>query len=504
MDKKDSTSKEIIDINMGMGYPVKWSKYQVFRDYIQNFYDAVGYEKFHRCFQYEYEEKTLIMYAHEIPFHLDWLQVMGASTKRTGETLNVGQFGEGFKVASLCAYRDHHYAITMESMRWRINVAEKKRRIDGRDVNMLCYEKGMRQDDGKTILTLTGVSESDMEIFVGELESFYFPENSRFGELLEKGKEYAVYKLSDKCKNNMGFVYASLVNRGRIRFPLIFCNHLYKEDYDRDREALSEYHIRKCILEIVAKLNASTCLLVMEEMRALWYRPADKKMDWTDIIKSLIKKIQQDNEVRTLFIEKYQNVLLVDNAIHSGYSAAYRSIAHGWVQSTDKYRKCRYVCDLFTTLGINTLEEVCRQNNGFVVCRKPNAEEERYIQVLEKAAVDVFGDLLQYDSLPEVSIITNKQVAVHGLARGKKRVGARNRYGLKVVSDIREINIREEEVVKEGFGLALAVYLHELLHQYGGDSSLQFHMALLIMNRRISESYSCIEKYMKEWKALGA
>lgn len=36
----------IISLNIVMTYPVHWGKYNLFRDFIQNFYDSVGYENF--------------------------------------------------------------------------------------------------------------------------------------------------------------------------------------------------------------------------------------------------------------------------------------------------------------------------------------------------------------------------------------------------------------------------------------------------------------------------
>lgn len=45
----------------------------------------------------------------------------------------------------------------------------------------------------------------------------------------------------------------------------------------------------------------------------------------------------------------------------------------------------------------------------------------------------------------------------------------------------------------------VAVYIHELLHQFGGDSSGQFRAAILAMDYRILEKAEKIEDYEREW-----
>ena len=56
-------------------------------------------------------------------------------------------------------------------------------------------------------------------------------------------------------------------------------------------------------------------------------------------------------------------------------------------------------------------------------------------------------------------------------------------------------------VLKESvFGDALAVYLHELLHQYGGDCSRQFNRALMIMNIKMLEIGDGLEMYEQSWR----
>ena len=43
--------------------------------------------------------------------------------------------------------------------------------------------------------------------------------------------------------------------------------------------------------------------------------------------------------------------------------------------------------------------------------------------------------------------------------------------------------------------------LNELLHQYGGDTTLSFHRALSIMNQKIIEKIDRFSDYQEKWKS---
>mgnify|MGYP003461869305 FL=1 len=60
--------RKVIPVNIVMSYPVKWGKYQVIRDFVQNFYDSVGYNDWHQKFSYTYENEKLLMWVDGITF----------------------------------------------------------------------------------------------------------------------------------------------------------------------------------------------------------------------------------------------------------------------------------------------------------------------------------------------------------------------------------------------------------------------------------------------------
>jgi len=106
-----------IPLNIMLSYPVKWTKQQVLRDIVQNFYDDLGAKKFYSLFKTTYKpiEKEITLSIASKGFSYEWLLHMGASSKQGNPGKYAGLFGEGFKMAALCALRDYNWKIKMRS-----------------------------------------------------------------------------------------------------------------------------------------------------------------------------------------------------------------------------------------------------------------------------------------------------------------------------------------------------------------------------------------------------
>ena len=96
-----------VSVNIVMTYPVHWTKYQVLRDFVQNFYDSVGHIDWRQRFCYEYNNSVIYMWIKNVSFNYEWLMHIGASTKTGHSKEYAGFFGEGFKIASLCGISVH-------------------------------------------------------------------------------------------------------------------------------------------------------------------------------------------------------------------------------------------------------------------------------------------------------------------------------------------------------------------------------------------------------------
>ena len=196
--KSQGNSIMIIPLNIVTSYPVNWTRYQVLRDFVQNFYDSVGFRDFNKRFQYQYhaEDHALHISVEHVVFNYEWLLHIGASTKQVDQN-NAGYFGEGFKMAALCAQRDYSWQIYMRSGDWEFNVTTTDHQIDDTTLKMLAYDVRTAEKRDESCLIIKGLSDTDYHLFENVILSFYYPENPLFGELLWEDYSGAIYTRSD-------------------------------------------------------------------------------------------------------------------------------------------------------------------------------------------------------------------------------------------------------------------------------------------------------------------
>jgi hypothetical protein len=176
-----------IPLNLVFTYPVRWSRFKVLRDLVQNFYDAIGRRAWSRRFNWARDGDALVLEARGVGFSYEWLLHIGASTKTSAARGKyAGFFGEGFKIAALCAHRDHGWHISMESRDWELFVDSARILIDGEALRSLCYRVRRRPATDVTRLRLSPFSLVDESLLETVLLSFYHAENPLFGECIWK------------------------------------------------------------------------------------------------------------------------------------------------------------------------------------------------------------------------------------------------------------------------------------------------------------------------------
>jgi hypothetical protein len=199
-------------------------------------------------------------------------------------------------------------------------------------------------------------------------------------------------------------------------------------------------------------------------------------------------------------MENYGDKLVAKAASYN--NAHSKKIAMEWFKNSPDFTHRKFVSNNFTKLGIKSVIQLCQENNGFEVYREPNDNEKEYIKILSYAAIELFGDVLVYETLPQCGIIINKEAPVHAQAKikGKNYRNINKSSPFKVKNNVTKIYIQQNELDGTNFGHAFATYMHELLHQFGGDNSFQFHCALSLMNLRVLENYELIKNYEEKWR----
>lgn len=486
-------------LNILMRYPIEWTVYMVMNNFVQNFYDAVGPENFATDFKMDYSSDTLTLEAAS-GFNKEWLYYLGASTKRDDGKYHAGHFGEGFKMAALVAYRDMKLGITMESQDWRLVVTEADHLINGVSEKVLAYNLFSRPYSNTSRLTLTGVNDEQYEKARDTINSFYYEENPRFGDLIVKNDEIAVFKSRNK---HTGGVFVNLEFRRSLPFPLYFCVHRMDIDKDdRDRILLSDYTMQRAVDRVLDQLNSSEAAMeILEAFSPVWLTLTDAKhrCRWNSQIRKLIYLINDDKKVLNRFYEKYKDTLIAEIDPWHPSNKNQRKTAFSWYQQSP-FRSMRRVSHYFTDLGIKDLYTLCEENGGLERTAPPDEQQSKRIKLLEEVAQKFFSRIYCYDKLPTCNVLVNKSTSALGEAYTHKTDrNIRNSLGVKVASDISEIYLAKETLDNSSFYSTLPIYIHELLHQFGGDSSTAFHSMLFEMNRIILENRRELSEYAKQW-----
>lgn len=506
--------QKILPLNIVMTYPVRWGRYKIFRDYIQNFFDAVGPHDWKKRFKYNLEDGKLSMWVEGVVFSYEWLLHIGASTKTNSNC--AGYFGEGFKIASLCALRDYKWTINMSSGDWSLNVIKIPQTIDEKDVEMLAYEVTNRDLLNESRLELYPIEEKDYRDFEAALMSFYYEENPLLGESIWEGEEGAIYLCNTDQYNidlpysykygRKGAVFCAYQLLGSNPFGLCFCMHNYKQE-DRERSTLYDFEVTQVLGQLCTYVSPKAAITILEKMRRLWNTVPKKKIDvgsWAPVIRTLIVRIAISKSAAEIFHEKYPYMLYLP-PIHNVREKNRRSEAYAWMKQQEK--KYLVVQVAFEMLGYPSLEEECDRNGGFVLDGNPNEREERYIKILEDATYEIYSMFfnIEKENMPERKIITNYAASYHGMASLKKgNISKTNEYGLKLKYTVNQIYLKRSVFREDGFYDAFSTYIHEYCHTFGGDASQSFSLALTIAIELLMENHMVLQKYKRQWEELFA
>jgi len=338
-------------------------------------------------------------------FSYEWLLHMGASSKQDEPGKYAGLFGEGFKVASLCALRDYNWKIKMHSRDWSLEVCTLSTTVDGKPLKQLAYNvtEGCPHST-ETILTIQPFSQEDADLLEEIVLGFYFPENPLFGSCIFENKYVAVYERSKQQKpasmptglelHGEGIVYISFQARGGFDIPIVICNHKF-ETKSRDRHEIYLGTILEILIDTVDYIDAKTSCYLLEKFEKYWYDYPHAKRDvdsWYSLIRKLIRKIAfYDSEIAKDFFKRHSHLVVCEHPVNL-YMRNQKTQALTWKRLY--LPNARLVQDGFSLLGYKSIVYLCEKAGGFNVLREPNINERHLIKILEDAGKVIFAGLL--------------------------------------------------------------------------------------------------------------
>ena len=500
-----------------MTYPVKWKRYKVLRDFVQNFYDSVGYKKWHEMFHFSCTDNSVTMEIQGVTFSYEWLLHIGASTKTGSSDEYAGYFGEGFKIATLCAVRDLSWKIEMSSGDWKLTPVRIAQNIDKTPLEMLAYDVQKVSESEGSCSILSSLSQEDIDVFKMVLVSFYYPENPIIGTKIYEDEKTAVYTRSKK-KNSYpmglpfttdygrkGAVFCAYQLMGSNPFDLVVCRHDYNKE-DRERNDLYFFDVINVFESIAYRLDSEASMIVLEKMRRYWNSNQTKKVDissWSHVIRFLVINVADSEKVKEAFAKKYPHLICL-RKITSVHEQNKRAQAKAWL--TRQKEKYSFVQESFTSLGYKTLEEECESHGGFVLQDDADKNENQGFEILENLVQDIYPSFFDMrHGLPKRKIIANDEASYVGMASlYKKSDISTNNRGIYVRYNIAAIYLKRTIFSSHGFYNAVSTYVHEMCHAFGGDSSNSFSLGLTLAMEILLANYAKVEKYCEEWTGIFA
>ena len=513
-----------IPLNIMMTYPVKWNKKEVLRDIVQNFYDDAGAIEFGDKMNHEYLPNEnngngrLVLSMENIGFSYEWLLHIGATTKQEQSGKYAGFYGEGFKMASLCALRDHKWKISMSSKNWFIEVCCIETDIDNSKIGQLAYnlEESETFND-KTILTIDNFSQEDYSILEGVIMGFYYISNPLIGELIFSNEYVALHKRTDIEKpdsymcsydcDGEGIVFLCYQTRGSFTHPLVICNHRFQTSTDRERKNISKGTVIDVLIDMVDMIDVKTACFLLEQLEKHWYEYPDSKRDidsYYSLIKKLLRKMHyydSSGEICEDFKKRYPHLVICEKP-HNITMQNQRTQALEWRKHY--LPESRLVQDSFGFLRYETIVELCRKAGGFNSTRKADYDESELLDLLKNAAEKVLhGFILRF---PECLIIENDTSVFAGSANITKINDAKsikkNNRGHKIRYHIVKMEIKKNLLAKDSFMRAFSTYCHELCHCFGGDASASFSRALTDIIQLTGDYADELQRFRKKWESM--
>ncbi len=466
---------------------VDWDEVYIARDIMQNFFDANrgSLTQIH----VEVVGKEVRITAPN-PFNLERLFYLGSEK---GDD-DVGQYGEGFKVAATCLLRDHSVDVVAASGHDLLRLRISHEAVRDTDIYPVEYDfyKSESEVPG-TLLLLRGCSSKLAKALVQGLNHFFHEGNALLGAKLWESHrcEFSIYESTD----GTGHVFYRKLKRGEIEdIPLVLViDKRYdaiekKIGKDRDRNAFGE-EVMRTFFNHFARFGAKSSLegvwLVVEKARDCWVKghpllsaiaDAVGYADWPKA--TGIKLFGDGFYARSTSRQSAEQLQF--NALESSWREQGKACLPQYFHKFGCLNARRHFLDL----QAKALEEAKRGNQ-----RPPTRNEEEGIQILSRVTKDLAPNVM---ALFEEAH-TSYQVALTEAILGQLKNGRSYRS--------REVFLGAA-VFQMDFAEALAVFLHEHAHIFGDDGHRGFTDALTHMIEAVVRYRQAMNEYEEEWELV--
>lgn len=256
----NSTDFEIIDTRITDHWGVDWTPMEIVRDFLQNFYDANPINDI----VIKIRQRTVTVSA---PAEFDYKSLIYLGSDKGPN--DIGQYGEGFKAATVNAMRNHGCIVKAQINSDLLEFFFESEKIGETQKKIVMCKKSKARKIIGTRLVLENCSQAIVDEFKFGLNYFYYESNSLFAEVLTRhySNDIIVYK---SVTENIGYVFYKKLLRAKLDVPLVIvCNRKYKSiddkiKHDRDRKAFNEDVLELLLKYVFKQINASEIVYLLK------------------------------------------------------------------------------------------------------------------------------------------------------------------------------------------------------------------------------------------------
>lgn len=481
-----ATHKEALTSSVTTSWGVDWNPDYIARDLIQNFFDANrGQVEEIKVTQ----GKSSVRINAPAEYDLKRLYFVGSEKGQD----DIGQYGEGFKVAAVCILRHHGTAILAASGKNAVVISLGEPAIAGTTMYPLIYHYFELNSafEGNALFIVGAWKELISALECG-LNHFFYDGNPLLGELVvSTGNNFKVFRST--C-NTTGYIFYNNLRRGTMPyFPLVLVLNSggkrleNKIAQDRDRKAFEESILKTFYTSCAEKIYGAKHLetLLAEAKIYSW-----KNGKGHPFLEALSRKSHP-----SWFSEESRQQIFGND---------YFALSPSWKRRENEFH-VEILEKEWKNAGKIALPEYF---SAFGLNDAISVIETRAKKSLDEAKAKGISSPTKLES-DAIALLTKVSVAYAAKLNGWFQ--AKNiRYSVAIAENLlgefkaglsyRSVEVYMAASIFEGdFSLALATFLHEHAHVFGNDGSREFTDALTEIIENVIRHRDGIGAYEKKW-----
>jgi len=469
------SESQVVDTRITDCWGVEWSPMEIARDFLQNFYDENPID----TIKIDIDSDTVIVSA---PAEFDYNELLYMGSDKGQD--KIGQYGEGFKAATLNAMRNHHCLIEMTVKGKRLSFFFENKIIGRSEKKVVMCEITPAKSENGTKLIIRNCPALLSDEFKFGLNYFYHDGNPLLGALLAKAHkdDILVFKSIDK----QGYVFYKNLMRAKQDIPLVLvCNRQYKSinekiKHDRDRKAFDDDVLNK-LLRLMCRPLSHGVEAIVNELEPWWGRGHK-------LLSALAGSVRYN--FKMTFPDNYY-ARSSERSSRNNYDMLMK------IQSCEEeWNKKGYVAcpNYMSKLGMKTAytaiekkESEIKEKHKKIHTRDLTELEHKAISILNNTIQKINPKLSMYYENAEYTVGDSDEIL--GELKENRSLYAKHVYLSK-------------QFFTFDFSEAMAVLLHEWGHIRGYDGSRSFTDALTELISYIIRNRGSLERPEKEWEQV--